>query len=44
VQLHHCDGWSGYKAMAPYDVIHVGASANSIPDEFLRQLKVKQVT
>ena len=30
----------GYLAAAPYDAIHVGAGASSIPTELLKQLKV----
>ena len=35
------DGWRGHEAGAPYDAIHVGAAASSIPKELLSQLKVK---
>ena len=33
------DGREGYKANAPYDVIHVGAAAIELPDELINQLK-----
>lgn len=35
-----CNGWHGYLPNAPYDVIHVGAAASSLPAELLQQLKV----
>jgi protein-L-isoaspartate(D-aspartate) O-methyltransferase len=33
------DGRKGWKEYAPYDVIHVGAAAESIPPELEAQLK-----
>jgi len=33
------DGWAGYSKEAPYDAIHVGAAAASIPEELVGQLK-----
>jgi protein-L-isoaspartate(D-aspartate) O-methyltransferase len=33
------DGYEGYLKNAPYDVIHVGAAAESIPEKLLQQLK-----
>ena len=32
------DGRKGYKELAPYNCIHVGASADKIPDELIEQL------
>ena len=34
------DGRDGYEKMAPYDAIHVGASAEKIPEALLNQLAV----
>jgi protein-L-isoaspartate(D-aspartate) O-methyltransferase len=34
------DGWKGWKEEAPFDAIHVGAAAESMPYELARQLKV----
>jgi len=34
------DGRAGYEAYAPYDVIHVGASAASVPQALLDQLAI----
>lgn len=34
------DGWKGYRERAPYDAIHVGAAARSLPKALLAQLKV----
>ena len=31
------DGWQGHSALAPYDAIHVGAAAETIPDALLDQ-------
>lgn len=33
------DGRKGYAPLAPYDAIHVGAAASSIPQELIDQLK-----
>ncbi|XP_034934678.1 protein-L-isoaspartate(D-aspartate) O-methyltransferase-like [Chelonus insularis] len=33
------DGRAGYPAEAPYDAIHVGAAAETIPEELINQLK-----
>ena len=33
------DGWQGWPAAAPYDAIHVGAAAASMPDALVAQLK-----
>lgn len=33
------DGWSGYAPLAPYDAIHVGAAAETVPKALLEQLK-----
>lgn len=34
------DGWKGWIEEAPFDAIHVGAAADSMPYELARQLKV----
>lgn len=34
------DGWKGWKEEAPFDAIHVGAAADSLPEQLLIQLKV----
>jgi protein-L-isoaspartate(D-aspartate) O-methyltransferase len=39
--IHQGDGWSGFKSEAPYDFIHVGASAPAIPLALQEQLKEK---
>jgi protein-L-isoaspartate(D-aspartate) O-methyltransferase len=33
------DGWRGYSAQGPYDAIHVGAAAESLPQALVDQLK-----
>eukprot|EP00933_Yihiella_yeosuensis_P047293 TRINITY_DN4303_c1_g1_i1.p1 TRINITY_DN4303_c1_g1~~TRINITY_DN4303_c1_g1_i1.p1 ORF type:complete len:222 (-),score=19.04 TRINITY_DN4303_c1_g1_i1:176-841(-) len=37
--LEHGDGWKGYPQDAPYDCIHVGAAAETVPEALLDQLK-----
>lgn len=32
------DGWAGWKEHAPYNAIHVGAAAKSVPQQLLDQL------
>lgn len=39
VRLVAADGRRGFAQMAPYDVIHCGAFAKTIPDTFKKQLK-----
>lgn len=39
VRVVAADGRRGYAQMAPYDVIHCGAFAETIPDAFKKQLK-----
>jgi len=39
VALKVGDGWKGDAANAPYDVIHVGAAAESVPQALVNQLK-----
>ena len=34
------DGWKGWPAHAPFDAIHVGAAAESLPEDLAIQLKV----
>ncbi|CAN0211342.1 unnamed protein product, partial [Ectocarpus sp. 8 AP-2014] len=34
------DGWRGWPENGPYDAIHVGAAAESIPMDLVAQLKV----
>jgi protein-L-isoaspartate(D-aspartate) O-methyltransferase len=33
------DGWKGYKSEAPFDAIHVGAAAETMPEDLVQQLK-----
>jgi len=39
IELKVGDGWKGDSSNAPYDVIHVGAAAATIPSSLLEQLK-----
>jgi len=39
VKILEGDGWEGYPPGAPYDAIHVGAAAESIPQALIDQLK-----
>ena len=39
VEIKEGDGWKGDPQNAPYDVIHVGAGADSLPEELVKQLK-----
>ena len=38
VILKNCDGKKGFKEMAPYQAIHVGAAAAEIPNDLYEQL------
>ena len=38
MKIIESDGKLGYKKESPYDMIHVGASADKIPDELVNQL------
>lgn len=38
ITLSCCNGWDGLPQYAPYDIIHVGAAASSIPTKLLQQL------
>ena len=40
LQLLYADGWQGHSSEAPYDAIHVGAAAESVPEQLVDQLKV----
>ncbi|CAG9864710.1 unnamed protein product [Phyllotreta striolata] len=40
VQLFTADGRLGYSELAPYDAIHVGAAASTLPQQLIEQLKV----
>ena len=40
VKFYVGDGWKGWEAGAPYDAIHVGAAATTIPENLALQLKV----
>jgi len=33
------DGWKGYPSEAPFDAIHVGAAAETMPEDLVKQLK-----
>ncbi len=39
VSVIHGDGWEGYGAAAPYDVIVVSAAASTLPDALQEQLR-----
>ena len=39
VQLHTTDGRKGFPSEGPYDAIHVGAAAPTIPEALIDQLK-----
>mmetsp|Transcript_8451 Transcript_8451/g.13712 ORF Transcript_8451/g.13712 Transcript_8451/m.13712 type:complete len:242 (+) Transcript_8451:319-1044(+) len=39
VPLETRDGWKGWSKYAPFDAIHVGAAAASVPEELVKQLK-----
>ncbi len=43
VEFHVGDGWEGFLPKSPYDAIHVGAAAVSLPIPLVRQLKVKYI-
>lgn len=34
------DGWKGWAEHGPFDAIHVGAAAETIPEDLVKQLKV----
>lgn len=38
LQLRVGDGWQGWPESAPYDAIHVGAAAATVPQALVRQL------
>eukprot|EP00505_MAST-04D_sp_SCG-Rhode-Island_P002588 Stramenopile-MAST_4_protein_2588 len=38
LQFKVVDGFQGYEPLAPYDLIHVGAAANEIPEKLCQQL------
>jgi protein-L-isoaspartate(D-aspartate) O-methyltransferase len=39
VEIKLGDGWQGNEELAPFDVIHVGAGASSLPQPLINQLK-----
>jgi protein-L-isoaspartate(D-aspartate) O-methyltransferase len=39
IELKHGNGWDGYDEFQPYDAIHVGAAAATMPMALVRQLK-----
>jgi protein-L-isoaspartate(D-aspartate) O-methyltransferase len=39
IELRHGDGWAGFPSAGPYDAIHVGAAAESVPQALISQLK-----
>jgi len=39
IHLETGDGWKGLESFAPFDAIHVGAAASSVPDSLMDQLK-----
>lgn len=38
IQVFEGDGWQGFEKEAPYAAIHVGAAAESIPENLIKQL------
>lgn len=40
IELHTGDGWAGWPQAAPFDAIHVGASADEVPPKLLTQMRV----
>ena len=40
LQLKQGDGWRGCPEEAPFDCIHVGAAAETLPEATIQQLKV----
>lgn len=40
VQLQTANGWDGMIQQAPFDIIHVGAAAEHLPEQLAMQLKV----
>ena len=38
--MQRTDGWHGWPSQAPYDAIHVGAAAKTMPQALVDQLKV----
>ena len=39
MKLQVGDGWKGWPELAPFDAIHVGAAAATMPQALLEQLK-----
>jgi len=39
LEIKEGDGWAGDTKNAPFDAIHVGAAASSVPDSLVSQLK-----
>ena len=39
IEVVLADGWNGWTPEAPYDVIHVGAAAATLPQKLVDQLK-----
>lgn len=39
VRFHAGDGWAGYPPAAPFDLIHVGAAAETLPAALVAQLR-----
>jgi len=40
IHLYHADGWEGVPNEAPFDCIHVGAAAASLPQALINQLRL----
>jgi len=38
IELYRADGWKGWPQYAPYNAIHVGAAAESVPHSLVEQL------
>lgn len=39
LSMHSCDAWGGWSEGAPYDAIHVGAAADTLPRRLVEDLK-----
>jgi protein-L-isoaspartate(D-aspartate) O-methyltransferase len=39
-EIRHGDGWDGVPEFAPYNAIHVGAAAASLPEKLVQQLAI----
>jgi protein-L-isoaspartate(D-aspartate) O-methyltransferase len=44
VEIRNVDGWEGVEDEAPFDAIHVGAAAATLPQPLVDQLRVRATT